>query len=111
MRLILETSNPKEFIEYTGAAITALLAQTEQNTLPFESDCDGLMIVSYIYNGKIYNLHMSNAFKYGAYEAENLARALFYGEESEDTFQLQKITSHEIPEEENGFPDIDGLKI
>jgi len=111
MKIILETSNPKEFIEYTGAAITALLAQTECNTLPYESDCEGLMIVSYIREDRIINLHMSRVFSYGNYEAEKLARALFYGEESEDTFQLEKITSHEIPDEEKGLPDIVGIKI
>jgi len=107
MKLILETNNPKKFISYDRLAIDKLLSQTKDSVLEIES-VDDSMIVAYRHQDRIYRLHMSRAFKYGVYDAEQLANALNSGIASNDTFQLEKITSHDVPRDESGFPDILG---
>jgi len=109
MRLILETDNPKKFIQYSGFAIRALFKQTVGHTGAISHDSEE-WVVSYETSKYIVRLYLSYDMKYSDVDANELATALDEGNDINKTFQFSRIETH-IIERVQSIPDILGVDL
>jgi len=109
MRIILETDNPKRFIEYTGFAIKGLFKQTVGHTGAISHDSEE-WVVSYETPKHIVRLYLSHDMKYSDVDANELATALDRGVDIDKTFQFSRIETH-IIERVQSIPDILGVDL